>query len=159
MMLYIGLSSCLLTNTSRLARMVGFIGACQLSPQKDNVGIQKFFFPWFWLSKLSKIYFFQRPVMPPHFWALIHGVIIMFLTWLKINLYFQTTFSQGFNFSNDRMMPRASISITMSRASNFLASIRKIVSKSFKRMKMFKHVRFISYFSSLAATTVVFQVL
>ena len=34
--------------------------------QKDNVGIQKFFFPWFWLSKLFKIYSFQRPIMPPH---------------------------------------------------------------------------------------------
>ena len=64
---YIGLSSCHLTSTGRPALQAGFIGACQLGPQKDNVGIQKFFFPWFWLSNLSKIYFFQRPIMPPHF--------------------------------------------------------------------------------------------
>ena len=64
---YIGLSSCHLTSTSRPAHQAGFIGACQLSPQKDNVGIQKFFFPLFCLSKLSKIYFFQRPIMPSHF--------------------------------------------------------------------------------------------
>ena len=42
---YIGLSSCHLTSTGRPAHQAGFNGACQLSPQKDNVGIQKFFFP------------------------------------------------------------------------------------------------------------------
>ena len=71
---YIVLLSHQPNSTANLANPAEFYGACQLSPQKDNVGIQKFFFPWFWLSKLSKIYFFQRPIMPPHFWARIHGV-------------------------------------------------------------------------------------
>ena len=43
---YIGLSSYHLTSTGRPAGQAGFDGACQLGPQKDNVGIQKFFFPW-----------------------------------------------------------------------------------------------------------------
>ena len=64
---YIGLSSCPLTSTGQLACQARFIGTCQLGPQKDNVEIQKDFFPWFWLSKVSIIYFFQRPIMPPHF--------------------------------------------------------------------------------------------
>ena len=58
--LYIGLLSCHLTSPGWLARLTGFIGACQLGPQKDNVGIHQFFFPCFLLSKSSKIYFFQR---------------------------------------------------------------------------------------------------
>ena len=60
---YIGLASCHLTSTGRPARKT----ACQLGPQKDNVGIKRFFFSWLMLSKLSKIYFFERPIMPPHF--------------------------------------------------------------------------------------------
>ena len=89
--LYIGLSSCHLTRPGRPARQAGFIGACQLSPQKDNVGIQKFFFPLFWLSKLLKIY-----IMPAHFWVWIHDVkyiekcrtlkLSSFLSWLYLNV-------------------------------------------------------------------------
>ena len=56
---YIGLSSCHPTSTSQPAHQAQFIGACQLSHQKDNVGVQKFVFPWFWLSKLPKTYFFR----------------------------------------------------------------------------------------------------
>ena len=65
--LYIGPSTYHLTSTGWPAHQAGFIGACQLGPQKDNDGIQNFFFPWFCISKLSKIYLFQRPIMPPHF--------------------------------------------------------------------------------------------
>ena len=64
---YIGPSSYHPTSTGWPAHQAGFIGACQLGHQRANVGIQKFFFPWFCISKLSKIYFFQRPIMPPHF--------------------------------------------------------------------------------------------
>ena len=56
---YICLSSCHLTNsTSRPDLQAGFIGACQL-------GLKRII--WFWLSKFSKIYFFQTSIMPPDF--------------------------------------------------------------------------------------------
>ena len=55
-----GLLSCHLANTGCPVRQAGFNGVCQLGSQKENVGIQKKFFPWFWLSKLSKIHFLQR---------------------------------------------------------------------------------------------------
>ena len=34
--------------------------ACQLSHQKENVVIQNYFLPCFYLSKLTKLYFFHR---------------------------------------------------------------------------------------------------
>ena len=57
---YIGLSSCHLTSTGRLACQAGFIGACQLGPQKDNAGIQKIFFPWFLVIKVVQNIFFPE---------------------------------------------------------------------------------------------------
>ena len=48
---YIVLLSFHLIKASRPAHQAGFNRACQHGPQKDNVGIQKFFLPWFWLSE------------------------------------------------------------------------------------------------------------
>ena len=65
---HIGLSSCDLTNTCRLALQAGFIGACQLSPQEDNVEIQNFSFLGFAYQSYPE-YIFSRDlyVMPSRF--------------------------------------------------------------------------------------------
>ena len=47
-----------------------FNQACQLGPRKANAGVQIFFHTCFWLSKKTKIYFFQRHVFPLSFLSL-----------------------------------------------------------------------------------------
>ena len=44
---HIGLLSCHLISTGRPAHLAAYIGAVQLSPQKDNVRFQKFILPQF----------------------------------------------------------------------------------------------------------------
>ena len=57
--MYIVLSCFHLNKIGRSAHQAGFNGACQHSPQEDNVGIQKNFFPCFWLSKKTKIFLYK----------------------------------------------------------------------------------------------------
>ena len=54
---YIGLSSCHLTSNGQPACQAGFIGACQLGPQKDNAGI---FLPMVLVIKVVTNIFFSE---------------------------------------------------------------------------------------------------
>ena len=67
---YICLSSCHLTSTGKPAHLAGMNGAVQLGPQNDITGFQKFLLPLFSPYSQSKIYFFQRHVLPVPFQSL-----------------------------------------------------------------------------------------
>ena len=57
---YIDLSSCHLTCTGQPAHQAGFIGACQLGPQNENVGISKNFLPLVLVIKVVQNIFFPE---------------------------------------------------------------------------------------------------
>ena len=87
---YIGPSSCHLTSTSQPAHQTGFIGALQLGPQNDNVRIKNFFFPWFCLSKLSKIRFFPETYNASPFRAWIYGKAWKIHKHQKLDCFFRS---------------------------------------------------------------------